>query len=204
VTTETHFTESGNSPPKLNRRAFGFTSADVEGLAALNDPATVARFWSKTQPASDDPDACLLWTARCNWGGYPRFSLHHGREVQAHRFAYALANGSIPDGLELDHLCRNVTCVRADHLEAVVPRTNILRGTGFAAKNAMKTHCPSGHPLTPERHAGQRVCLFCRRLPARLRAARRRADPDFRARRRAYRRNYRAAKRQAALAQVAA
>ncbi len=66
----------------------------------------------------------------------------------AHRFSYELANGPIPEGLQIDHLCRNRGCVRPDHMEAVTPRVNYLRGDSVPAKNARKTECKRGHPFT--------------------------------------------------------
>jgi hypothetical protein len=66
----------------------------------------------------------------------------------AHRFAYSVLVGPIPDGLQIDHLCRNEMCVNPEHLEPVTQRINMLRGTGPQAVNAQKTHCPKGHPLS--------------------------------------------------------
>lgn len=82
------------------------------------------------------------------------------RLIAAHRFAYELANGPIPDGLEIDHLCRNRKCVNPAHLQAVSHRENMLR--------AAKTHCLNGHPLTGPnvylRPDGRgRECRECRR-----------------------------------------
>lgn len=52
----------------------------------------------------------------------------------------------IPDGLVLDHLCRNRACINPNHLEPVSTRVSILRGEGVMARHARKTHCPHGHP----------------------------------------------------------
>jgi hypothetical protein len=82
----------------------------------------------------------------------------------AHRYGYELQVGSVPDGLTLDHLCRNRACVRASHLEPVTSKVNILRGEGLAAKNAAKTHCDNGHLFSEAntlRTSIQRVCRIC-------------------------------------------
>ena len=113
-----------------------------------NSPFTVeervAAFWAKVD-RSGGPEACWPWTASKNAWGYGAFSLER-KSMGAHRFAYELLVGSIPDRLTLDHLCRNRACVNPHHLEAVSDRTNILRGQGQSARNALKTHCPQGHP----------------------------------------------------------
>lgn len=113
----------------------------------------------------DKTGSCWVWTAYRTARGYGRFN-DGSRIVQTHRFAYELWVGPIPDGLELDHLCRNRSCVNPDHLEPVTGRENILRGVSPSAQHAAKTHCPNGHPysgenlyVAPGRH--HRQCRAC-------------------------------------------
>lgn len=112
------------------------------------------------------PDGCKIWTAALNPGGYGVFGVG-GKTVYAHRWAYEHEVGPIPDGLTLDHLCRNRACVEVTHLEPVTRGKNVLRGVGLAAQNARKTHCLRGHEFTPEntytRLGGKRQCRQCRR-----------------------------------------
>src|SRR5690554_6462185 len=103
------------------------------------------RFW----PKIDRTDDCWLWIGKINNRGYGLFYLDR-RMQAAHRAAYQLLVGPIPDGLDLDHTCRVRRCVNPDHLEPVTHRENLLRGASFAAVNAAKTHCPHGHEYTPE------------------------------------------------------
>jgi hypothetical protein len=78
-------------------------------------------FWAKVQKLQN---GCWLWLGSCN----KRYGYFKTR-IQAHRYAYELMIGPVPDGLELDHLCRNRYCVNPSHLEAVSHRTNVLRGS---------------------------------------------------------------------------
>lgn len=135
------------------------------------------RFWPKVERT----ETCWLWQAKINNRGYGLFS-YDGRMQAAHRVAYELLVGPIPEGLDIDHLCAVRHCVNPAHLEPVTHRENLLRGSGFAAVNAAKTHCPYGHEYTPENtytspHPdGGRICRTCKRERDARARARRRAD----------------------------
>lgn len=127
------------------------------------------RFWSKVNKAGPIPDyrpdlgPCWIWTAGTFADGYGQFSLN-GRGQRAHRVSYRWVKGEIPEGLDLDHLCRVIKCVNPDHLEAVPPRINNLRGMSPWAQHARKTHCPQNHPYDEENtrlYRGSRQCRAC-------------------------------------------
>jgi hypothetical protein len=125
------------------------------------------RFWPKVD--KNGPNGCWVWTASKCSAGYGRFvPVFYQSPQLAHRYAYELLVGPIPEGLQIDHLCRNPSCVNPTHLEPVTQLENVRRGD--AGKNqTSKTHCPRGHEYTeenvyrvPSRPNG-RQCRACRR-----------------------------------------
>lgn len=119
------------------------------------------RFWAKVNKT----ESCWIWTGTMQQNSpYGQFWLN-GKLVRPHRYSYEQSIGPIPEGLTIDHLCRNTICVNPKHLEAVTSKVNTLRGTGFAAINAKKTHCHQGHEFTKENtysYNGKRCCRTCR------------------------------------------
>jgi hypothetical protein len=116
------------------------------------------RFWAKVQKT----ETCWLWTGMRDLQGYGYVGRggRAGGNAAAYRVAYELVVGPIPDGLHIDHLCRNPPCVNPDHLEAVTQRENNRRAA------LAVTHCPQGHEYTPEntilRRAKHRACRICK------------------------------------------
>ena len=118
------------------------------GIYQRPDPVT--RFWRRVNQAGPPHPTlgqCWQWLGMPHRSGYGRHKAGE-RVVYAHRFAYELLVGPIPDNLQIDHLCRNTMCVRPGHLEPVDQRTNMNRGVGAGAANHRKTHCPKGHALS--------------------------------------------------------
>ena len=86
--------------------------------------------------------------------------------VYIHRLAAHVVHGDIPDGMEVDHLCKNRSCCNPSHLEIVTARENTLRGDGAGMRCARKTHCPNGHPYDIFSKHGRscRTCSNVRKL----------------------------------------
>ncbi len=100
-------------------------------------------------------------------GGYGHVR-YHGKIFTCHRLMYAWSVGPIPKGSqhgELDHLCRITSCCNPAHLELVTHKINMVRGSNAPAKNAVKTHCIHGHPLSGDNlfyDKGARQCRTCK------------------------------------------
>lgn len=131
-------------------------------------------------------DECWPWIGALE-DGYGRLRIGDGRRMPAHRFAWTLANGNVPTGMVIDHLCRNRACCNPAHLEPVTTRTNLLRGQTHAARNLAKTHCVRDHEFTEANTyvdgLGKRNCRKCRQLlkkQARLRRLRTREKEEAR------------------------
>jgi len=97
----------------------------------------------------DPRTECWNWTARMSHG-YGQFSIGAtGKRYQAHRYVYEQLVGPIPEGVELDHKCRNRACVNPKHMELVSHKVNCRRGD-MGLHNFVKTHCKNSHEFTPE------------------------------------------------------
>lgn len=137
------------------------------------------RFWEKVDRNGPVPSHapslgnCWIWTASTAANGwYGQFSHEPRKLIGAHRWAWQSEHGQIPDGMDLDHLCRTSLCVRPSHLEPVPHRVNVLRGAGVAAYAARATHCRLGHPYSGNNlivtKDGTRACRECRRRYQRI------------------------------------
>ena len=122
----------------------------------------------------DEETGCWVWTAakagpeyKTPGRGYSAFYLD-GRLTSGHRASYQLFKGPIPDGMTIDHLCRNTLCVNPDHLEVVTQGENTARGFSAGPNAARTGTCHRGHPYDEEntyvRPDGRgRDCRECRR-----------------------------------------
>jgi hypothetical protein len=128
----------------------------------MTRPNTMRRFWERVQKTPDH----WIWKGGVEASGYGCFMMQ-GKLYKAHRLSYQAIIGPIPDGKELDHLCRVKLCVNPSHLEAVTHRENVLRGEAPTAQEAKRTHCPKGHPLVEGNlslkhlRKGHRLCKIC-------------------------------------------
>ena len=117
---------------------------------------------------------CMIWD-RSLAKGYGRYK-SHGKKLVVHRLAYEIVIGPIPEGLQLDHLCRVRACFCPSHLEPVTGKENINRSplTGPGSLHGRKTHCQRGHPYSPEntqKNNGARVCRECKRIDVKVHSA---------------------------------
>ena len=122
-----------------------------------------------------DASGCWLWTASKDRKGYGQYRLN-GKNRKAHVVVYRELVGSVPAGLQLDHLCRVRHCVNPAHLEPVTCAENIRRGE---SGNRKKTHCPKGHEYTPDNtyvHNNKRQCKTCAASRPRVVTPERRAE----------------------------
>lgn len=119
----------------------------------------------------DQDTGCWKWNGHIRKDGYACIG-YQGLNWLIHRAVYTELVGPIPEGMEIDHLCRVKSCCNPEHLEPVTSKVNMLRAKNtVAARNAAKTHCPKGHEYTDENtlmlpdsrypHRAGRLCATC-------------------------------------------
>lgn len=124
----------------------------------------IYRFVSKIKKVTS---GCWEWTGATRPSGYGSITVNR-KTLRVHRHSYELFVGKIPDGLVIDHICRNRICVNPEHLEVVTSKENNLRGFSPSAINTTKTKCLRGHDFTEVntlfRKNGGRACRECTRV----------------------------------------
>lgn len=151
-------------------------------LAAIIGPMTsrmtqreLDRFNSKWERQGD----CLIWTNSLDRDGYGTF-FFRGANRRAHRVAWYIANGEIPDDMVINHVCRNRACVNHQHLGLTTKSENVMRDSVAPAYiNSQKTTCPAGHPYDKTvtwSGKTQRICSICRNAKANERKKRRQRE----------------------------
>ena len=180
---------AGNTDRGLTHSSdYGREGLVVKATRRPIDPATLTekvmrRIWAKT---TITPSGCIEWTGAKSPNGYGRvgFGPRHATAV-VHRLSLVWATGEdIPEGFDVDHLCRNRACIRPDHLEAVTRRENMRRGLSIGSETIRLDDiagiCPRGHDLgAPDawsvRRDGTRKCRLCANERARAYRARKSA-----------------------------
>jgi hypothetical protein len=125
------------------------------------------RFFAKVDATGD----CWEWLANRDKDGYGKLKVANVT-YRAHRYVWELMVGPIPDGLVIDHLCRNRGCVNPDHMEPVTVAENLHRGFSIQAQNARRERCPRGHEYRHTQGNGWRHCHECNNQKRRERRAR--------------------------------
>ena len=149
----------GERPSAFKQRNTCNRECQYRSVSMTKSVPIEERFWSKVD--KNGPNGCWEWTAAKSKGyGHVRCD---GRWQAAYRVAYELLVGPIPEGLHVDHLCRNPACVNPSHLEPVTLAENTRRGFSPPALAARQELCVNGHPFDRVDRRGQRVCSVCSR-----------------------------------------
>ena len=117
---------------------------------------------------------CINWDKSIRDTGYGQ-TFFRGKVMRAHRVAWIKANGEIPDGMVIDHMCRNRACVNVEHLRVVTQRENIIAGLHNIDN---RTHCNQGHLFEGNimvRANGSRECAECNRVRSKVNYAKKKA-----------------------------
>lgn len=148
-----------------------FCSRSCAGFGQKTRPP-IDRFLAKVEWSDQryNGTRCLVWIGSTDLHGYGHFRVSNSYRSSAHRWSYKHWVGQIPEGLVIDHLCRNTSCVNPVHLEPVTHAENVRRGIApeiTRARHRKRTHCVHGHEFTPENThfrkdgVSSRTCRAC-------------------------------------------
>ena len=137
----------------------------IKPTGIQNKPITTVEILSKRFIIKDN--GCWDWIGYKNKSGYGQFSVS-GYSRNAHRIMWELTGRKVDYSKQLDHLCRNRSCVNPNHLRQVTAKENTHGSLALTYLNHLKTHCASGHEYTAENiyippSKRQRVCRECQR-----------------------------------------
>lgn len=127
----------------------------------------------------DTESGCWVWQKAQTAAGYGQIG-EGGKVLYTHRVAYELHVGPIPDGLQIDHLCRNTSCCNPGHLEVVTAAENTRRNEAPASVTNRTGVCQYGHLIAGDNvyspaSRDERSCRECKRRRQRESWARTRA-----------------------------
>jgi hypothetical protein len=158
--------------------AWDVPQIDVLGRPIRRVPVA-DRLWAKVDTTTGPVlvrrlGRCWVWEGSVDGKGYGLLRVGGALE-KAHRVAYELVVGPVPEGLQLDHLCRLRRCVRPSHLEPATNRENTLRGAAPNVALHLAGLCSRGHAVEGDNRAPDGTCRRCARERWRRWDARRRA-----------------------------
>lgn len=123
-------------------------------MGTINDPIAhdkyikvrrIRLFWEKTK--KNELNDCIEWTGRMMSSGYGQVTFLE-ETWSAHRLIWTLINGSIPEGLQINHTCDNRKCVNLVHLNLGTQSDNMqdMINKGRANKASGDRHRTKTHP----------------------------------------------------------
>ena len=117
-------------------------------------------FGKNTTPGAN---GCLMWEGSIDRGGYGIFTALDS-DKRAHRYAWERANGPIPEGMVIDHMCHNRACVNIEHLRLATTKQNAenlgpVRSNNTSGYRGVSLHRPSGKWFAYIRHNSKRIHL---------------------------------------------
>lgn len=161
-----------DGPVRRYKRVPAFNRLDGYNVDPEDDAdsriAAKVNFLASPPEHAPELGSCWQWTGGVNSSGYAAISVG-GFRFQLHRYSYERAKGPIPDGMVIDHLCRNRSCCNPAHLEPVTVHENWRRGTSPTVRFSRQTHCKRGHELSGDNlhiinSTGSRQCKACKNM----------------------------------------